>query len=197
MKKLLLLVLLWIFASMAKSQNIDIRKVHANSVNYLMKILNDPGSYSSVKWDSIEKVYDDIEKPNNIAAYDKTIEKILNTQNEMHDIRFNMKLATSRPDTLDKNKKYTDALIAMNRADVLMDSLKKEKEKIKVTYSHILTGYRVQHTFRARNAYNGLILNTYTFTLNKAYKVLSADNNKDIEQELQKMADERSDSLKK
>jgi hypothetical protein len=200
MKKSVFVILLGLNLSIvsfpAISQVTQLKAIHSNSVKYLLKNMNDPGSYKPVSWGAIEKMYTEFDSTRYCAGYDKQIDELVSNSNRLHDFRFNMELKSHSSDFANDSL-YLKAEGFMKRNSVIIDSLKQERriasEKGKLSFKPVVDRYRIEHTFRARNGYNGLILATYVFLIDKKYRVINMQDKKEEEMELQDLLNSQAD----
>jgi len=169
MKKLLLFIFTLPFS--AHSQSVNIEKVHLNTAAYLRKQLNDPGSYKPVSWGKLEKVYMDDSKLDTLTS------QIANVK-DFHRKFLNFKLKRETESTsaeLEKDTIYQKSVAYIKQDDSLLNKLYKERLTYVKQHKPQLDHYYLEHTFRAKNAYNALRLATYTFFLDKNLRITSYD----------------------
>ena len=153
----------------------DLAKVRSNSVKYLLKRLNNPDSYKSISWGRLEKVNTEIDYSPEGDKLDKQIQEFTYVYNRLHDLKMNKEIATKNQDDLLKDTIYLKAIKLYNQDAKILDSLKIERKEAKIYHKSVFDHYYIEHTFRARNGYNALMLDTYVFFLNKNLQVTSMD----------------------
>lgn len=184
MKKQLLTLLLIITTSVTFGQTaVEIQKAKAASVAYLKRNLNNPGSYKAASWSKLTKTYTD---------YQDT--EVAKNRAELIDGYHKMKLGlmSSIPDLKRKigtgyetDTTYIKGLRLQEKVESAYDSLSNANIAAEKVYKGKFNGYSIEHSFRARNKFNALILQTHIFILNKNFKVISSGDTEEIERERQ------------
>lgn len=126
--------------------------------DYLLKYLNDPHSYENVGFTDIDSVFTNI---NDNAYYPKAKERV-------------RQIVTVKMYIY--NRAISDRGVGQYIIDTYKDSIKKfikdtldynrDIRFIEKSYKREQKGWRMLHTYRAKNAYGGLVLQTDTVNFN-------------------------------
>lgn len=191
MKKLLTLsILLFSFSTYAQS-SLEIQKAKTAVIAYLKRNLNNPASYSPASWGKLEKTYS--------SFYDtKVAEDFKKTLQIYHDGKIDLLVSISKikariGKNYESDSTYIDAINLQNQATLAYDSLYKAQQDAEKSYKPKFDGYSIEHSIRARNKFNALVLQNYIFILNKTFKVISSGDTDEMEREradLQRRIDE-------
>jgi hypothetical protein len=192
MKKLLLTLLAGSITLISYSQTaVDIQKAKAACAAYLKRNLNNPMSYKPASWGKLSKTQ--------TTFYESKVSKLLNDSLEyynegqrkisdkMHKIRMASILKYHNDSTY---LHYADLLRQVDSAILTINSQLIAKENL---FKPVFDGYIIEHSFRARNKFNALVLQKYQFLLSKSFKVTSAADLEEMEREredLQRRIDE-------
>ncbi|QEC77898.1 hypothetical protein [Mucilaginibacter ginsenosidivorax] len=158
MKKILFIFLIWSFTSCSLS---DQSQAENLVKDYLNKNLNDPDSYEPVSFGALKANFDTYENSN-------TEGKKLSTKRTDQDSIAN--IYESKIDSINNGyisgkkllEKYT-SLAKKHRHNA--DSIKQIIDTKSADYHGPLLGYSITHTFRAKNAFGALVLQTKDFML--------------------------------
>lgn len=162
MKKQLLTLLLISISVISFAQNsTGILKAKAAAKAYIIKNLNNPGSYKPAAWGRLEKYY-------NSFSDTKRGQTLQNTLEKLHKNR----LYSEDPNVRDSSEKDYDSLYKVQSH---------EEKLFKPTFS----GYTIEHSFRAKNKFNALVLQKYIFVMSKTFRVESASDVEENERERQ------------
>ncbi|MFD1257334.1 hypothetical protein ACFQ3S_11050 [Mucilaginibacter terrae] len=193
MKKVVLLIAMLAVSFSGHGQNANVQTARTNAKNYLLKKLNNPGSYSPVYWGKLTPVYQDFSETAQAKQIDVVIEKyndfnsILETKNSVRS------LYLKRGEKLEQDSLYIlyTGLIKNNEKDV--DSLNIVRTALSKQYKPSLQGYYIEHKFRAKNRYNALVLTRYRISLNKYLHVIAAfdadEQDRDFDRQRQSIYD--------
>lgn len=192
MKKHLLTFVLLLLSYAAFTQTAtDVQKAKAACIGYLKRNLNNPASYKTASWGKLIKTYS--------AFEDSRIYKVLNDSLEYYDKARNnvdrelRSIKSSAPLKYNNDSTYLYYIGFAKQLDSATGSIKNiliAKEK---AFKPVLDGYILDHSFRARNKFNALVLQNYFFVLNKSLKVTSASDSDETErkrEQLQREIDE-------
>jgi hypothetical protein len=187
MKKLLLILIFAIIASVNvfAQTPLEIEKIKNASKVHLIKNLNNPSSYQSVKWSKVEKTYSTFEDSKEAKLIQDTIDLYVGGKSNAASLSHSAKMRNYSNYEKDSTYlKYYNLELELDSAILKINAVKDKKEK---AYKGIFTGYSIDHSFRARNSYNALVLNNWYFILNKSFKVIDAGDADELEDERQKL----------
>jgi hypothetical protein len=155
----------------------DIQKAKNSVKSYLLKQLNDPDSYRSASWGKLKKTFSDF--------YDTDTRKLISDSIDMYrrskdEIRTNLNTFYTIPNYA-KDPKYKSLVDLNNEVDSAITSLENLMVSKEKSFKGKFDGYIIDHSFRARNKFNALVLQSWFFILNKSFKVTAADDNEEAE----------------
>lgn len=192
MKRLLLMLSLTLYVNSAYTQTLaDIQKAKLSAKAYLIKSLNNPNSYSSASWGKLSKTYTDFYDSKDRKVIDDSLDYYNNSlgliKTEMHRIRMGNILKYQDDST------YKSLAILGDQVDSAAISMKIKREVKEKAFKPLFNGYAIDHSFRARNKFNALVLQNWFFVFNKTMKVIAAGDSDESErqrQDLQRRIDE-------
>ncbi|WP_183556454.1 hypothetical protein [Mucilaginibacter sp. SP1R1] len=160
MKKVVLLLFLFLFACSGNKQN-QVEKVVKL---YLDTVLNDPHSYERIKFDSISRNYADytVGDPEGRELV-KLAQKYL-TESSKHQKMASDNLYISHPNhqAFDRNLKLSKVLL--NKADSVQNIIDIKGKG----YKGSLFSYTIEHTYRAKNGFGALTIHKTRFIVDSA-----------------------------
>lgn len=149
---------------------------HNKIEKYLKKTLNDPQSYSSLSWGKLSTIKTDynssttgksiIEQVETLQAANESLGTKVNSLSK----NFQQSNAFNRDSIINVCKKQ----ILANDASI--DSLTAISARLKKAFAPKFENYYIEHTFRAKNAYNARQLKTYIFILDRNYNIIGAED---------------------
>lgn len=130
--------------------------------NYLKQTLNDPTSYQPVKFDSLQNDSSsffntaDYKRLNDSSKKYEGIYKAIKKDGEINDMSLSDQLETLKEARVytQKSSAYIDTMLSLSK------SFKREK-----------IGYTIQHSYRAKNQMNALVLKNETFYLDTLFNI--------------------------
>jgi len=190
-KHLLTLLLISLSIASFAQTAIEIQKAKVSAKSYLLKFLNNPSSYRPGSWDKLQKTYSSFSET-------KRAQEIEQNLRHYRDAKFDMMVTIPKMqyrigEDYEKDSTYVKAVELEKEASSGYDSILIVQEKAEKAYKPVFDGYRIEHTFRARNKFNALVLQTYYFLFSKSFKVIAAGDADELErerQDLQRRIDE-------
>lgn len=179
-KQLLTLLIATTSLSLFGQTAIEIRKAKAACTSYLKRNLNNPGSYSAKSWGKLEKTYIEFEDSSKAKEIDGILETFNKGKDPLWDKLMTAKVRSKGDFNADSTYMYYDNI--GKRVIAETDSLTKLRIKLQKSYKPKFDGYSIEHSFRARNRFNAMILQTYVFILNKNFKVTDSADREEMEQ---------------
>jgi hypothetical protein len=172
-------------------------KIKVSVKKYLSLTMNDYKSYESVMWGKAEKILSEfnsdgrwnfilreVDSCNNVAnSYKNTINDNLNQIKDYHErskgsIPYYVNLYDSLANTyIAKNKILSAKKDSTLKLATYFQKFYNDREKEYIPST--IEGYMINHTFRGKNGFGGLIIQNYTFTLDSKFNVISAKQNTD------------------
>jgi hypothetical protein len=186
MRKRLVIIIIGLVVSQSQAQtSIDVQKAKSSAKLYLMKKLNNPGSYTSASWDKLSKTYTDFYDSKDRKIIDDSLSYYHNAsgliKSKMHQIRMGDILK------YEKDSAYKSLVAMSDQVDSAVLDMQAKREIKEKLYKPIFDGYRIEHSFRARNKFNALVLQNWFFVFNKSFKVIAAGDADELELERQKL----------
>lgn len=171
----------------------DVNKAHTAVRSYLLKKLNNPGSYKPAKWEKLSKTYTVFDDSRDAKIIDDSLEYYKNAhdevQSKIHKITLNNILNYRKDSTY---LYYKDFSRQIDSAENHLTAVRLSKEKL---FKPKFEGYVIDHAFRARNSFNALVMHNWYFILDKSFRITAAGDNVELENErieLQRKLDELS-----
>jgi hypothetical protein len=176
MRILVAIILFTSINSFAQNQISIQEKLKKIAVSELKKKLNDPDSYKPASWGELRE-----EKTN--FSYSTIFKHLLNEESEvtkqLNNKRSYIENELRKKDLVEffRHDPPNDSLINLAKISKIklefsLDSLIKLRESEKSKFKEVFSNYIIEHSFRARNASNGLILTTYYFRFSKDLKLI-------------------------
>ena len=179
----------------ALSQVPNSLKAQASVKAYLLRTLDDPDSYKPVSFSKVAKTYTVFEETRRYT-------ELVNDTDMYHEKNIEIDHAvlnvySSGIGSEDLKQQLIDGYKkkkAENRFAI--DSLKTIMEKERRAFEPVFSGYYVDHEFRAKNKFGGLVLTKWEFNFDEKYKVLSTKPYESME-EIKARLKKQLDSLKR
>jgi len=176
---LLFIVPLTLFGQIKKKTTTDFIKVIV--LAKLKATLNDPNSYSGVSWSALREEHFKYSETPDYAMLQSQWVALLQPISKEESYITNENKKKGIEEFFDKKDWPVDSLIEKSR--MKKATLEKKKDSIQTiqserykTYVGPFKNYYIEHTFRSRNSFNGLILVTYYFRFSKELKLLEFGN---------------------
>ncbi|WP_316815460.1 hypothetical protein [Pedobacter nyackensis] len=190
-KSFLTLLVIFTTLSVFGQTAIEIQKAKSACSAYLKRNLNNPSSYQPSSWSKLKKTYTAFEDTKKVKRIDDILESFTNGKDALQGKIWDAKRRADGDYTQDSTYKYYVNM--QNEVNLSTDSLNALRSSLEKSYKPIFDGYSIEHSFRARNKFNALVLQNHIFILNKTFKVISSGDTEELErqrQDLQRRIDE-------
>ncbi|MBB2146911.1 hypothetical protein GM921_15510 [Pedobacter sp. LMG 31464] len=180
MKKTLFILFIMPLILFGQQKPTLLQKIKTAAVNELKIKLNDPKSYEPASWGELKEQQ---------TSFGDT-ERFISMVNEISELsrKLDNEIAYIKKEEQKKDFKEffthdppNDSLINLAKQSKVkfefsLDSTRQTITRESKTFQPIFKNYYIEHSFRSRNAYNGLILVTYFFRLSKEFNVIEFGN---------------------
>jgi len=149
---------------------------HNKVEKYLKQTLNNPQSYNSLSWGRLATIKTDYSKSVSGTSISEQVES-LQSANQSLETKVNSlteKFEQSSAFNRDSIVNVTKMQIHANVASI--DSLTTISARLRKAYTSKFEYYYIEHTFRAKNAYNARQLKTYIFILDRNYNIIGTED---------------------
>jgi hypothetical protein len=147
-----------------------------NVMSYLRHSLNDPQSYRPVSWTQLSVIKSDYNDSKAAKFTNKKIDSLLDESSALKTKVLSLQQHFVQSDAFNRDSliEYCNKQILLN--DKTIEQIKTLESSYKKVFKPAFENYYIEHTFRARNAYNGQILKTYIFILNRSLNVVESED---------------------
>jgi|GEM_PF-2678541 len=158
----------------------DIQKAKAKVKAYLLKGLNNPGSYQSASWGKLTKTYSTFEYSNEGMKLSDSISYYKRKRDDAEEFARSTRVNSVLDYRTDSTYiYYIDLEKKMDAAYKAVIIKRTQKEK---AFKSVFDGFTIDHSFRARNRFNALILQNWYFEFDKNLKITAAGDNDELEE---------------
>lgn len=180
MKSIILVAIgtLLIFNVQAQNKNIKLSKLElakANIKKHLLNTLNDPSSYQPAGWGKLITLFRTF---NADGEYNYLIETPIYSNERINII--DREIALQSQSIVDNKPLNNEINTLALKRDILLKMKENATQKLDSLINNYksskIIGYSISHSLRAKNAYGGLVLNSYTFFLDEKLRVVSSES---------------------